>query len=317
MNIAGLVGALLPVFFVLALGYVAGKRHAFDVIQAAGFSKLALGFALPAALFVSMTDIRRDLLLQQGRLVLALLLAHVGLFLIALLVLRRIESLKGAGAIICALMLSSSATPVFGIAVLQPLLGDTSAGTVGLVALAINLVMPMAIIFLEINGATTIASAPGKAPQSSPAIGGLKAGLKSPLLWAPVLGILVVLIGFHIPVAVASSFEMIGSATSGVAVFTVGLTLAAHEFHLSKMVLLGTLGRITVQTAVLFALFQLLQVSSPFAREALVCTSFPMATAVVLFAAKYKALEAEAASILLLSTVSLLITVPITMALGR
>jgi malonate transporter and related proteins len=317
MNIAGLVGALLPVFFVLALGYAAGKRHTFYAIQAAGFSKLALGFALPAALFVSMTDIRRDLLLQQGRLVLALLLAHVGLFLIALFVLQRIESLKGAGAIICALMLSSSATPVFGIAVLRPLLGDTSAGTVGLVALAINLVMPMAIIFLEMNGAKTIASGPGATPQSSPAIGGLKAGLKSPLFWAPVLGILVVLIGFHIPVAVASSFEMIGSATSGVAVFTVGLTLAAHTFHLSKTVLLGTLGRVTVQTAVLFALFHLLHVSGPFAREALVCTSFPMATAVVLFAAKYKALEAETASILLLSTIALLLTVPMTLAIGR
>jgi malonate transporter and related proteins len=83
MNIGGLVGALLPVFFVLALGYFAGKRNAFDADQAAGLSKLALSFALPASLFVSMTDIRRDLLLQQGRLVLALILAHAGLFLVA------------------------------------------------------------------------------------------------------------------------------------------------------------------------------------------------------------------------------------------
>jgi malonate transporter and related proteins len=61
MNIAGLLGALLPVFFVLALGYIAGKRNAFDADQAAGLSKLALSFALPASLFVSMTDIRKDL----------------------------------------------------------------------------------------------------------------------------------------------------------------------------------------------------------------------------------------------------------------
>ena len=52
MNIGGLVGALLPVFFVLALGYVAGKRNTFDAGQAAGLSKLALGFALPAAIGV-------------------------------------------------------------------------------------------------------------------------------------------------------------------------------------------------------------------------------------------------------------------------
>jgi predicted permease len=110
---------------------------------------------------------------------------------------------------------------------------------------------------------------------------------------------------------------MIGSATSGVAVFAVGLTLAAHSFHLSKTVLLGTLGRVTLQTAILFALFHLLHVNGPFAREALVCCSFPMATTVVLFAAKYKAMEAESASILLLSTISLLVTVPLTIAIGK
>ena len=41
MNVGGLVGALLSAFFVLALGYFAGKRNAFSADQAAGFSKLA------------------------------------------------------------------------------------------------------------------------------------------------------------------------------------------------------------------------------------------------------------------------------------
>src|SRR4029078_9074013 len=44
MNIGGLVGALLIVFFVLALGYFAGKRNAFDADQAAGLSKLSFFF---------------------------------------------------------------------------------------------------------------------------------------------------------------------------------------------------------------------------------------------------------------------------------
>lgn len=211
-------------------------------------------------------------------------------------------------------MLSTSAAPVFGLAVLDPLLGATSAGTVGLVALAINLVMPMAIIFLEMNEAR-MKGASGS--QESPVIGGLKSGLKSPLLWAPVLGVGLVLMGVAIPKTVASSLDLIASATSGVAVFTVGLTLAAHPYSLSRITIFGTLGRVSIQTAVLFLLFHLLRVQGPLAREALVCTSFPMATAVVLFASRYRAQEAEMASILLLSTISLLITVPLTMALGR
>src|SRR3981081_2275884 len=204
MNIGGLVGALLPVFFVLALAYMAGKRNTLDADQAAGLSRLALGFALPASLFVSMTDIRKDLLLQQGPLVWALLLAHVGFFLVSWLVLRRIESPRGAPSIICALLISTSATPVFGIAVLQPLLGDTSTGTVGLVALAINLVMPMAIIFLEVESASSSGS---KASRRTQVLTGLKSGLQSPLLWAPVLGIALVLAGLHLPKEIASALE--------------------------------------------------------------------------------------------------------------
>jgi len=48
MNIAGLVGALIPVFFVLALGYVAGKRNAFDADQAGGSPSLCRLLCLSA-----------------------------------------------------------------------------------------------------------------------------------------------------------------------------------------------------------------------------------------------------------------------------
>jgi malonate transporter len=315
MNIRGLVGALLPVFFVLALGYLAGKRRSFDADQAAGLSKLALGFALPASLFVGMTEIPKHLLLEQGQLVLVLMLSHVGLFLVAWLLLRSVKDLRGPAAVICALILATSATPVFGIAVLSPLLGETSTGTVGLVALAINFVVPTAIILLEAQGppqnANRAAGSSTSPSPRSPVLSGIKSGLQSPLLWGPVLGIAVVLSGLRLPADAKGCLEMIGSATSGVAVFTVGLTLAAHRFSLSRTVVLATLGRITVQTAVLFALLRLFHVHSPFAREALVCCSFPLATIAVLLAAKYRAMEGEAASALLLSTLSLVVTVPL------
>jgi malonate transporter and related proteins len=317
MNIGGLVSALLPVFFVLALGYFAGKRNAFDSDQAAGLSKLALSFALPASLFVSMTDIPKDLLLQQGRLVLALSLSHAGLFLIAWFALGFVKSLHGTPSIIYALMLSTSATPVFGLAVLGPILGPTSAGTVGLVALAINLTVPPAVILLEMDAAAKNRQAATGPSKPSAVLTGLNAGLKSPLLWAPILGIAVVLAGIHLPAVVASCFELIGSATSGVAVFAVGLVLASHSVRLSPGVFAGSLARITVQSAVLFALLHLLHVISPFARESLVCCSFPLATVVVLFAARYKAAQSETASMLLISTLALAITVPAILWISR
>lgn len=254
---------------------------------------------------------------QQGRLVLALILSHAGLFLVAWFALGFVKSLHGTPAIIYALMLSTSATPVFGLAVLEPILGQTSAGTVGLVALAINLTVPPAVILLEMDAAGKHQQGAMGASKSSAVVAGLNAGLKSPLLWAPILGIAVVLAGFRLPVVVASCFELIGSATSGVAVFAVGLVLAAHPIRLSPRVLVGSLARITVQSAVLFALLHLLHVVSPFARESLVCCSFPLATVVVLFAAQYKAAQSESASMLLISTLALAITVPAMLWISR
>lgn len=317
MNIGGLVGALVPVFFVLALGFLAGKRNSFDADQAAGLSKLAVSFALPASLFVGMTHIPKDLLLQQGRLVLALILSHAGLFLLAWGCLRLGKGLSSTAAIIYALALSTSATPVFGLAVLQPLLGPTSAGAVGLVALAINLTVPPAVILLEMDAASKGQQAASGSTKQNPILTGLGAGLKSPLLWAPILGVGLVLAGIHLPTVVASCLELIGSTTSGVAVFAVGLVLAAHPISLSRAVLFGTLGRVTLQSAFLFALLHFFHVASPFAREALVCCSFPLATVVVLFAARYKSSEAESASMLLFSTLALAVTVPAMLWLSR
>ena len=310
MNISNVVGALFPIFFVLALGYLAGKRHTFDADQAAGFSKLALSFALPAALFVSMTGIPRDLLLGQGRLVLALILSHVGLFVIAWIALKQIASLRGTPAIIYSLMLATSATPVFGLAVLGPILGASSAGAVALVALAINVTVPLAIVLLEMDAAARNRAAGTATSTSNPVITGLKAGLKSPLLWGPLLGIAVVVAKIHVSSVVSSSLELIGSATSGVAVFSVGLVLAAYPVRLSAGVLAGSLARVAVQAAMLFILLRVLLVQSPFSRASLISCSFPLATVVVLFAARYKSAQSEAASMLLISTLALSVTVP-------
>ena len=310
MNLSGLVTALLPVFFVLALGYAAGKRNAFSAEQAAGLSKLAITFALPASLLVSMTQIPKSLLLQQGPLLIAILVAHLGLFFAAWFVLGSFKSLRGTPAILYALMLATSATPVFGLAVLQPILGNNATGAIGLIALAINLVVPAAVVLLEVDAAkhqtTTNHQATG-----NPVVTGLVSGLKSPLLWAPILGIAIVIARISLPRAISASLQLIGVATSGIAVFAVGLILASHSFSFSGRVFLGTFGRLTLQNVVLLLFLRLLHVSSPFAGEALICCSFPLATVVVLFAARYKSSESETASMLLLSTLSLVITVPI------
>src|SRR5438093_12684217 len=72
---------LLPVFFVLGLGYFAGRAKKFDADQVAGLNDLVLDYAFPAMMFVATVKTPRDELLSAGSYALALLVAIVGQFL--------------------------------------------------------------------------------------------------------------------------------------------------------------------------------------------------------------------------------------------
>lgn len=71
---------LLPVLFVMALGFFAGRSKQFDADQVEGLNELVLTFALPALLFVGIVATPRSSLLSAGPFVLALIIAFVGLF---------------------------------------------------------------------------------------------------------------------------------------------------------------------------------------------------------------------------------------------
>ena len=139
MNAASLIAAITPVLLILALGFAAGKHREFDADQAKGFSRLALGYALPAALFLGMAHFDRALLLRQGPVALVMLLGYGGLFLAFYWGLRRL-GMDRLGAALLGYTVSSTAVPIYGLTVLVPIYGEqVGAGAVGLAALVTNL----------------------------------------------------------------------------------------------------------------------------------------------------------------------------------
>lgn len=80
-----IISVIVPVLFVLALGYAAGRFKAFDGDQVSVISELVMDFALPASLFVGTVRTSRAQLFQQVPFFLALLISLLGLYLVALL----------------------------------------------------------------------------------------------------------------------------------------------------------------------------------------------------------------------------------------
>ena len=66
-----ILSPVAPVFFVMALGYLAGWVRDIDNRHVAELNALVMDFALPASLFVAMVQTPRSLLLKQGQLMMS------------------------------------------------------------------------------------------------------------------------------------------------------------------------------------------------------------------------------------------------------
>ena len=304
---AGLLQALVPLFFVLALGYGAGRFHAFDGDQASGFNKLLVNFALPAMLFASTVMIKRDQMLQEGPVVLTLIATFLGLFLAAVGLFRGLLKRTTAEAAIAGLLASSSAAPFFGPAVLTPLFGATSGLAIALAALVINVVqVPLAIVMIEAGQAGT-----GEGKPVGSVLATVAASVRQPVVVAPVVALVLALTGLTLPAFASDAAKLIGSATSGVAVFASGLTMAEHKLKIDRDVVLITVSKLAVLPALMLGLTTILGVRGSILSETVVSGALSSGLIALILASKYKTYLVQAASSVLLSAVGMAVSLPI------
>ena len=75
-----ILDSIIPVFFVMALGYLAGWTRDIDNHHVAELNALVMDFALPASLFVAMVQTPRSLLLEQGQLMIVLAVSMLAIY---------------------------------------------------------------------------------------------------------------------------------------------------------------------------------------------------------------------------------------------
>jgi hypothetical protein len=301
-----IISALAPVLLVLALGFVAGKHHSFDADQTKGLSHLALTFALPAALFLSMAHFERSTLLEQAPVALVMLAGYSGLYLLLYWALRAAKRSPLEAALL-GYTFTSSSVPVYGLTILTPLYGhETGSAVVGLVALITNLAqVSIAVFLLE-------SSVPQQGKQTS-IVQSIGRSAINPLVWAPVLGGILAVLGLQLSPYVAATLEPLAAAASGVAIFASGLVLAAHRLKFSPLVLLGSLVVLALQPAVFFLAMKIGGLSGLMPSATMVASAFPNATIAILFSQQYKTAEPEIASVMLITTIGMIVAIPLTM----
>ncbi|MGV0908603.1 AEC family transporter [Martelella sp. FOR1707] len=304
--------ALVPVFFVLLLGYAAGRLKRVDNHHVEGLNVLVMTFAVPAALFVATASAPRAELLEQSWLF--VILSGVMLIVLAAwyFCARRILGLSPADASLQGLTVAFPNLAGVGLPISTTLLGAT--GTVQLaIAIAAGsiIISPLSLIVVEL-------SRPGSdGTTMSPAqkiFGALGRALRKPVVLAPAFGIIVSISGIRLGSVIDAALSLMGNASAGVALFLTGLVLSAQPFRLDWKIIgaaaISNIARPLLTAAIVFAL----PVTAEVAKVSILIASVPAGFFGILFAISYRQDSAAIGSMVIASTGLSAVTMAIAIA---
>ncbi|MEJ0085250.1 MAG: AEC family transporter [Pseudomonadota bacterium] len=304
--------ALAPVFFVLALGFAAGKLRVVNNRQIDSLNALVMDFALPASLFVATASASRAQMLAQA----PLFALYGGVMLLIWLTSysfrTRVAKASPADASLQALTISFPNLAGVGLPIVAAVLGPGGAVPIAMALAAGSiLITPLSLIVVEMSGANT-------APAATPVSRILKAfrrALTKPVVLAPALGILLSLLDWKLGAVPAACLTLIGHAAAGVALFLTGLILSAQAFRLDGKVVLATAMADVVRPLLTAAIVFALPVPPEMAKTAILLGALPSGFFGILFAVNYQLDSATPGSMVLASTVFSVVTLVLTIAL--
>lgn len=300
---------LLPLFFVMGVGFFAGRTQRLDTHHMTGINRVLIDFTLPAALFTGTVQTPRDELLRHAPLLFALLLVFVGFWLLGNFIARVLFHHHAGAAVLQATAFAFPNTGFMGVPILGGLFGASSVVTVAMATVLGTLVfIPSAVIILEImhsaqhhhelHWRTIVFDAFGNAA-------------RAPLVWAPILGAVLVLAGITLPREILNMLNLLGGVTSGLAMFAAGLVLAAYRLRVNFEIVVNTFLKMFAQPLAMLLLVRALGIADPLAQQGVILSALPTPVLSTILAARYGTYQSEASSTLVLTSVALLAMLPL------
>jgi malonate transporter len=303
------LSVLLPLFFVMGLGYFAGRTQRIDSHQRHGIQRVLVEFALPAALFVGTAQTPRAELVQMAPLLAALLLVFAAVWLSAQILARLLFAHEAGTAALQATTVAFPNTGFIGVPILGGLFGASSIPLVGMATgMGTLLFIPITVIVLELTRHRS-----AHAPQSTwrgVVIPAFWNAIRAPLVWAPLAAAALALFEIAVPRDILNVLHFLGSITAGLAMFAVGLTLAAYPLRADFETAGNAFLKMILQPLLLFLLAPLLGISAPLAQQGVILCTLPSGILATVLAARYETYQAEASSTLVLTSLLLLALLP-------
>lgn len=304
--------ALVPVFFVLLLGYAAGKLHVVDNLHVDALNALVMDFALPASLFAATASASRREMIDQVPLFLVLGVTMLLLYLAWYFAARRISKLSQSEASLQALTIGFPNLAGVGLPIMTSVVGPTGTVPVA-VALAAGsiLISPLTLIVAEMGAA----KARGEEMAARQILTAVRRAITKPVVLAPALGIVFSLSDVSLDALAHASLALIGSSAAGVALFLTGAILSAQSFRLDWKISAATVASDIVRPLLAVAVILVLPIAQDAAKTAILLAAVPSGFFGILFAVNYRLDSARVGSMVIASTAFSVPTLAIVIAL--
>ena len=300
-----ILNALVPIFFVLALGYLAGRLKRVDNTHVGSLTTLVMEYAIPASLFAATWHTPRQALLSQWSLVTVLSLGMLLIYAVAYGLQRRIFRLGVQEAAVQALTVALPNYASAGLPLVLAVFGPSQIVVVAVsIACGSIVLSPLTLVLLEIGK-------PGG--RGGSVLGHVWTALWQatvrPIVSAPVAGVILAFAGVPLSPLLGNSLDLIGRAGGGVALFLTGLILSAQPFKLDANVVSGALLKNVLHPLVAVLLVKMLPMGPDLARATILLSAIPSGFFGVLFGLPYGVNSREAGSTLTASNVLGILTI--------
>jgi predicted permease len=224
---------------------------------------------------------------------------YVAVFALTLLVAKSLGKETAANSAVLALTLGFPNAAAVGLPLLLAAYGSQAVVAVAVsIAIGSITISPIALAILESGtGAGEALSAAARIRVS------LWKAVRKPVVWAPVLGVLAVVIDLDLPTYADKSLTIFGSATAGTALFLTGLVASAQRFNLNWSVGWSVFTKNFMQPALCLAAARLVSLRLEQTRYVVLISAIPCGFFGIVFGKGFSATPEVASSSLIASYV--------------
>jgi predicted permease len=306
-TLAPILGAVFPVFALIACGYLAGRLRLVNQASSEALNQFVYYFALPAMLFVAVYRGSLEEILS-GWFMLGVVAATLGTAAAGFAVSRLFQNGDRAQSTLRALNASFANTGYLGIPLVTVAYGERAALPAALATVATNIFsFALAIVLLERF------AHPGR-----PSVGRALASVaRSPLIWPIAFAVLLVAFQVRVPLTVERFAGLLAAAAGPCALFAIGLFVSQLSIRAGARASgPSTALKLVLHPLLMAALaFWVLPIDPFWAKIAVVCASLPLGATAFVLSQRYRVLEEETSTGAVISTVASLLTVSLVMTL--